>query len=67
MKHRLALFAALLLTPLTAARAEKPIDIGSRRELFVDRTLVGELTLYAESKDGIARTSARRSTSTACR
>ncbi len=43
MKNFFALLAfACLLTPLTVSSAE-PIDIGSRRELFVDDLLIGEL------------------------
>lgn len=37
------LLAALLLLPWIGSRAEEPIAIGGRRELFVDRLLVGEL------------------------
>ncbi len=43
MKH-LLVFTAILLAPLAALNAaEEPIAIGSRRELFVDRLLVGKL------------------------
>ncbi len=41
------LHAIALLLPVTAAAAE-PMDIGSRRELFVDRALVAELRSAAE-------------------
>jgi hypothetical protein len=43
MKHFCTLLATLLLSPLLAVHAADPPDIGSRRELFVDRFLVGEL------------------------
>ena len=33
----------LFLTPTTAAQAEDPIDIGSRRELFVDDHLIDRM------------------------
>ncbi len=46
----LALVIAPLLAPLASAQAEKPIDIGSRRELFVDRYLIDKLSGKAEQR-----------------
>lgn len=43
IKHTIALLATILLTPPAAVRAEEPIDIGSRRELFVDEYLIESL------------------------
>lgn len=43
MKHTLPPLIALLLAPLAALHADDTPDIGSRRELFVDRFIVGEL------------------------
>jgi hypothetical protein len=46
MKSTLALVTVLLLTPLTAlhaAETAEPIDIGSRRELFVDGHIIESL------------------------
>ena len=43
MKHVLVSFIALLVASLADVHAADPIAIGSRRELFVDRLLVGEL------------------------
>lgn len=42
MKHTLPLIIALLVDPLAALHAADPVAIGTRRELFVDRLLVGE-------------------------
>jgi len=43
MKYAVAIVAGLLCAPLVALQAADVPDIGSRRELFVDRFLVGEL------------------------
>jgi hypothetical protein len=43
MKHASTLLTALLLVPLSALHAAETANIGSRRELFVDRFLVSEL------------------------
>jgi hypothetical protein len=43
MNQNLALITTLLLLPQTCLQAADPLHIGSRRELFVDRLLVGEL------------------------
>jgi len=43
MKHTFTLITALLVAPVASTIADEPIAISSRRELFVDRLLVGEL------------------------
>ncbi len=43
MRFTLSLLAALLLIPLASALADEPVEIGSRRELFVDDSLIESL------------------------
>ena len=43
MRQLLLSLTVLLLCPITTLSAEEPVDIGSRRELFVDDLLIGEL------------------------
>ena len=43
MKHALTALAALAFAPLAVSHAAESIDVGSRRELFVDKHLVGRL------------------------
>ena len=42
-QNQVSIAALILLSCLTALSAAEPIDIGSRRELFVDRHLIEEL------------------------
>ncbi len=43
MMNHTCLIVASLLLPSTGLRTAEPVDIGSRRELFVDDLLIGEL------------------------
>ena len=56
--HLVAMLSVLVMVS-SVARAESPIDIGSRGELFVDRHLIGELKnaqlrLHAPREQGVA-------------
>ena len=49
----------LAISSVSPADDGKPIDVGSRRELFVDRHLIGKLTGDAVQKLQIGRASCR--------